>query len=66
MVIDELSRRIYGEKSAFSLELEKISDRIQASMCVNEDGFVEVCEECEDTGHGCTCTNNLNAYDWEE
>jgi len=47
-------------------ELEKISDRMQASMCVNEDGSVEVCEECEDTGHGCTCTNNLNAYDWEE
>ena len=47
-------------------ELEKISDRMQASMCVNEDGSVEVCEECAETGHGCTCTNNLNAYDWEE
>ena len=63
---DEITRRIYGEEPASVKELEKISDIIQASMCVNEDGSVEVCEECAETGHGCTCTNNLNAYDWEE
>jgi hypothetical protein len=55
MVIDELARRIYPNWDQGHNDLEKLFDKIDDLMCINEDGFPE---ECAENGHEYTCTNS--------